>query len=116
MNILKRELCNRNNNIIHISRFFLKFELTQAANDNFVNVITEGLTLTNLLQNSSEIDEELKIRIKNYFISGQEALYAAGLEVPDQHCEVLEILEDFRDQGLLINEFLSGNLTDSMFI
>ena len=102
--------------MVHISTYFSKFGLTNAASQNFVILIKEGLEINGVLSMVDQIDDSLKMRIKNYFISCYEVVYAAALEVPDEYCEALEILDDFRDQALLLNEFLNGNLDDLMFI
>lgn len=115
MNIIKDQVIYRKKNMAQISGYFLKFDITEAAQENFVSVMREGQALIDFLKNENEISNSVKRRIQNYFIACQESVYAAAIEIPDEYCEAIEILEDLKDQGLLMNEFLNGNLNDAMF-
>jgi hypothetical protein len=103
MQIIKNQLKVTINRMVHISRYFLGCNITPTSSENFTRVIKEGLELNNYLKRLTVFEEEIKRRIENYLIACD-------------YCEVREVLEDFRDERLLVMRFLNGNLDDSMFI
>jgi hypothetical protein len=116
MQIIKNQLKVTINRMVHISRYFLGCNITPTSSENFTRVIKEGLELNNYLKRLTVFEEEIKRRIENYLIACEETIFAAGMELENDYCEVREVLEDFRDERLLVMRFLNGNLDDSMFI
>ena len=116
MDIIKRQLKVRNNRMVHISRYFRFYNITKFARQNFVQTISQGMQLNNDLKNVAKFGKEVIARIENYLIACEETILAAGIEVSTEYCEVVEILEDFRDERLLIMRFLNGGLDNRSFI
>ena len=101
------ELSRVTNRMLIISDYFSQFDITNAAKDNFKRMIKQGKILVRDLKLNFEKSTQLIERIENFLIGCEETLYAVGLEVTAEYCEIEEDLESFKRMRLLIMLYLS---------
>ena len=107
MTTIIQELSRVTNRMKLISDYFNQFDITNAARDNFKRMIKEGKILVRDLKLNFEKSNQLIDRIENFLIGCEETLYAVGLEVTAEYCEIEEDLENFKRMRLLILLHLS---------
>lgn len=94
-----------------LQKFFCNLKITNAAKENFIAVIREGDKLVQAFVNGSVQRERLEI----YLVWCEEVVLAAGVELKREYCEIIEILDDFRYERMLLMKFYDGELKDEMF-
>lgn len=94
-----------------LHQFFCRLEITEAAKENFRSVIAEGEEIKQALV----IDSVTREKLEGFLVWCEEVILAAGIEVRREYCEVIEILDDFRYERVLLMKFFDGGLTDEMF-
>jgi hypothetical protein len=107
MTTIIQELSRVTNRMLIISDYFNRFDITNAARENFKQMIKQGKVLVRDLKLNLEKSTQFIDRIENFLIGCEETLYAVGLEITAEYCEIEEDLESFRRMRLLIMLYLS---------
>ena len=97
-----------------IAAYFKNLNVTSAARENFNRTIIEGLYLVEDCKFTPK-DPNLVGRIETFLIACEETIWAVGLEVEQEYCEIEEIMDDFRLDRRLIMSFLNGDLSEELF-
>lgn len=98
---------------MRVSMYFCNLKITQSAKGNFERVIAEGRTLVGELNSLEWANDFYKSKIENFMIACEQAIYTVGLEDPHEYCEIIEILDDFRDERLLLMHYINKKTNDN---
>jgi len=93
--------------------YFCRRTVTKAAKENFNGVIRSGVRLLKNLKNSKNAD--LQNEVENYLVACEESIVAVGIELRSEFCEIMEILDEFRSERLLVMKYVNGELNEEMF-
>ena len=106
-------LKQRNHRMEKLQFYFCRQKVTEAAKNNFRLVIKTGKGLLKALK--IRAIREAKIEIESYLIACEEAILAVAIEIRSEFCDIVELLDDFRDERLLLMKFVDGELDEEMF-
>jgi hypothetical protein len=114
--ILLNEVKKTNDLMVRINRRCCDVRIGLRVREKLSGIVKEGLQIIDCMNHSTFIIDAMKTRIQNYYILCYDAILRASMEAPSEYCELQEVLQDFKDQQLLINELIKGNLENKLFI
>lgn len=109
MERVRSQLKIRLDRMVKLHRYFLSKPVSLTAKNIFPGIIEEGFRINRMVRRVTVPSDAIKQEINSYLLAGEECIFAAGVEVPKEYCDILDVLTVMEKERLLIMFYLNNS-------